>query len=77
MDAENQSSESENGPGVSGKWVLLALILVSIFGSAATLMLVRPTPGSEPADVHNRPFGPATRGEQNSAPLIYRSGDGD
>lgn len=77
MDVQNESPGRDDGPGVPGKWVLLAIILVSIVGSAATLLFVRPIPGSEPADANNRPFGPATRGEQNSAPLIYRSGDGD
>lgn len=59
-----------------GKWVILAIFLVSIIGSTTAVLLVRPIPGSEPAAVEDRPFGPATRGEQNQAPLIYRGEDG-
>jgi hypothetical protein len=72
------ASEQQKGPGgISGKRVLLAIILVSIVSSTAVVRFVQPRAGSEPAEVHNRPFGPATRGDQNSAPLIYRRGDGD
>ena len=67
------SSASAEPWGVPGKWVILAIALASILGSTAVVLLVRPLPGSQPADVGDRPFGPATRGEQHDAPLIYRS----
>ena len=60
-----------------GKWVVIAIFAVSIAGSWLAVYLVRPTPGARPADVTDRPFGPATSGERNDAPLIYRSADGD
>jgi hypothetical protein len=69
------ASHRDDPGGVPGKWVILAIAAVSIIGSTAAVLLIRPVPGSEPAEVHNRPFGPATRGEQNSAPMIYRSAD--
>ena len=71
-----QHAPAEEQPrGVRGKWVILALFVVSILGSTLMVLLVRPIPGGEAADPENRPFGPATTGEQHSAPLIYRSGD--
>lgn len=78
MDPEQHDSDvDEQSPrSVAGKWVILAIFLISIVGSTTAVWLVRPIPGSAPVDIEDRPFGPATRGEQNRAPLIYRSGDG-
>ena len=62
--------------GVPGKWVIVALFAVAIVASTVTMIFVRANAGEAPANVEDRPFGPATRGEQSRPPLIYRSGDG-
>ena len=62
---------------VPGKWVVIAIFVGSFAGAWLAVYLVRPTPGAHPADVADRPFGPAASGERNDAPLIYRRSDGD
>ena len=78
VDSAETDSEREDGAprGVPGKWVIVALFAVAIVASTLAMVFVRPNAGEAPVDVEDRPFGPATRGEQNRPPLIYRSGDG-
>jgi len=56
--------------------VIIAIFAISILASTAAMIFVRPNPQNAPAEAEDRPFGPATRGEQNRPPLIYRSDDG-
>lgn len=78
MSASNDSSGSERGPrGIPGKWVVLAIFIISILGSTLALLIIHPVPGAEPVERENRPFGPATRGDQGSVPLIYRGANGE
>lgn len=75
--SESDASDPGTAPrGIPGRWVILAIFVVSILGSTLGVYLIRPVPGAAPADIEDRPFGPASRSDQNKTPLIYRSGDG-
>lgn len=78
MSAGKGPSTSERGPrGIPGRWVVLAIFIISILGSTLALLIIRPVPGAEPVERESRPFGPATRGDQGAVPLINRGGNGE
>lgn len=67
-------SADDEPQGVSGKTVLVLLMTVSVVTVVVGLTFIHPEPGTEPAPVNRRPFGPATRDDYRDRPLIERAG---
>lgn len=80
----HQPSHPDDAPGqFSGRRVLLLLLLLVLLAAVAAVTFIRRPPGTTPAAVENRPFGPATRQEQARSeqenldqPLLYRGSKG-
>lgn len=74
---EANPKPSEDGgdpePGlVQGKWLILVMLPLAVVVVAGGFTLIKPRPGDVPAEVNNRPFGPATTSEVEDIPLIRR-----
>lgn len=68
------SINPDDAPGqFSGRVVLILFLLLALLTAVTAVTFIRRPPGTTPAAIENRPFGPATRQEQ---PLLYRGSKG-
>jgi hypothetical protein len=78
-----KSSSSDEPGGIPGHVVLVVFFTLVFLIAASAVTFIRRPPGTTPAAVENRPFGPATRQEQTQSeqqdldqPLLYRGSQG-
>ena len=70
MNAVPEPEPSPEERGVSGRAVVIALMIISAVSVVAAFAVIKPPPGFEPAPTHQRPFGPATEEDYQNRPLI-------
>ena len=72
MNAVPEPEPSPEERGVSGRAVVIALMIISAVSVVAAFAVIKPPPGFEPAPTHQRPFGPATEEDYQNRPLITK-----
>lgn len=67
-------SSDDQPRGVSGRWVVVLVLVGAIVTVVVAFAVIKPPPGFEPAPAEARPFGPATAQDvqNDNTPLIRR-----